>query len=63
VVAAGTVVPPGKVFPPRSMIMGNPAKLTRSLTEAEAHGYGNHYRAYLAYKDQYLEMLAEDSRA
>ncbi len=60
VVAAGTLVPPGKVFPPRSMIMGNPAKLTRSLTEAEAQGYGNHYRAYIAYKDQYLKMQEED---
>lgn len=63
VVAAGTLVPPGKVYPPRSMIMGNPAKLTRSLTDKEAHGYGNHYRAYLAYKDQYLQMEREDQKS
>lgn len=63
VVAAGSVVPPGKVFPPRSMIMGNPAKLTRPLTESEAQGYGNHYRSYLSYKDQYLQMQAEDLRS
>jgi carbonic anhydrase/acetyltransferase-like protein (isoleucine patch superfamily) len=63
VVAAGTLVPPGKKFPPRSMIMGNPAKLTRELTPSEAHGYANHYRAYLGYKDQYLKMLEEDQNS
>jgi len=47
VVAAGSLVAPGKKFPPKSMIMGNPAKLTRPLTDEEAHGYANHYRAYL----------------
>jgi carbonic anhydrase/acetyltransferase-like protein (isoleucine patch superfamily) len=56
VVAAGTVVPPGKSFPMGSMIMGNPAKLARELTLEEREVYGNHYKSYLAYKDQYLAM-------
>jgi carbonic anhydrase/acetyltransferase-like protein (isoleucine patch superfamily) len=59
VVAAGTLVPPGKVFPAGSMIMGRPASLQRELTEIEKDRYGNHYKAYLNYKDQYLAMLNE----
>jgi gamma-carbonic anhydrase len=56
VVAAGTLVPPGKVFPAGSMIMGRPAQVTRPLTPQELNKYGNHYKSYIGYKNQYLEM-------
>ncbi len=55
VVAGGSVVPPGKKFPPKSMIMGNPAILKRALTDAELALYGNHYKAYTLYKEEYLD--------
>jgi carbonic anhydrase/acetyltransferase-like protein (isoleucine patch superfamily) len=55
VVAGGSVVPPHKKYPPRSMIMGNPAKVTRELTDEEAKLYANHYRAYVGYKEEYLD--------
>ncbi len=55
VVAGGSVVPPGKTYPPKSMIMGNPAVLKRSLTDEEVKLYSNHYKAYLKYKDEYLQ--------
>lgn len=55
VVAGGSVVPPGKKYPPHSMIMGNPAVLKRELTPEERLQYGNHYKAYVAYKDEYLD--------
>lgn len=55
VVAAGTLVPPGKKFPPGSMIMGNPAVLKRALTQEERELFGNHYKAYVGYKDIYLD--------
>jgi carbonic anhydrase/acetyltransferase-like protein (isoleucine patch superfamily) len=59
VVAAGTLVPPGKSFPPGSMIMGRPAQVTRPLTPEELQRYGNHYKSYVNYKNQYLTMEAE----
>lgn len=55
VVAGGSVVPPGKKFPPNSMIMGNPAVLKRELTKDEQILYGNHYKAYVLYKEEYLD--------
>lgn len=35
-VGAGAIVTEGKVFPPRSLILGAPAKLVRELTEDDA---------------------------
>ncbi len=55
VVAGGSVVPPGKTFPAKSMIMGNPAVVKRQLTPEELTLYGNHYKAYVIYKDEYLD--------
>ncbi len=34
-VAAGALVPEGKEFPPRSLLVGSPSKLIRTLTEEE----------------------------
>ncbi|MGL4985556.1 MAG: gamma carbonic anhydrase family protein [Treponemataceae bacterium] len=34
-VAAGSLVSPNKIFPPKSMIMGSPAKVVRELTDQE----------------------------
>lgn len=55
VVAGGSVVPPGKKYPPHSMIMGNPAVVKRELTTEERLQYGNHYKAYVLYKEEYLD--------
>lgn len=55
VVAAGSLVPPGKRYPPYSMIMGNPAVVKRELSLEERAQYGNHYKAYVTYKDEYLD--------
>ncbi|HAV41256.1 MAG TPA: gamma carbonic anhydrase family protein [Acidobacteria bacterium] len=50
-VAAGSLVPPGKTFPDSSLILGNPATVVRTLTEAEkdqivknAHNYYDLWR-------------------
>ncbi len=55
VVAGGSIVPPGKKYPANSMIMGNPAIVKRELTAEEQTLYGNHYQAYVAYKEEYLD--------
>ena len=36
IVGAGSVVTEGKAFPPRSLIIGSPAKVVRTLDEADA---------------------------
>jgi hypothetical protein len=35
--------------------MGNPAALKRALTKEELELFGNHYKAYVGYKDEYLD--------
>jgi carbonic anhydrase/acetyltransferase-like protein (isoleucine patch superfamily) len=55
VVAAGSLVPPGKKFPPRSMIMGNPAKVVRELRPEEIQTYSNHYKTYVENSADFLD--------
>ncbi|MDR2869405.1 MAG: gamma carbonic anhydrase family protein [Deferribacteraceae bacterium] len=55
IVAAGSVVPPGKKFPDGSMIMGNPAKVTRQLTGLDLDMIARNSAHYRQYKMIYLE--------
>lgn len=57
IVAAGSLVPPGKEYPKHSMIMGNPAKVVRKLTEAEITFISNHHKSYLGYAREFNEHL------
>jgi len=51
-VGAGSLVTEGKVFPPRSLILGSPAKVVRSLTDDEV--------AFLTVSaDRYVKVGAE----
>ncbi len=55
IVGASSLVTKNKVFPPRSLIMGSPAKRVRELTDAEvAELYAGAAR-YVAFKNNYLE--------
>ncbi|MCO4753851.1 MAG: gamma carbonic anhydrase family protein [Bacteriovoracaceae bacterium] len=54
-VAAGSVVTPRKKFPPRSMIMGSPARRVRELTEEEVNFVKNHYKSYLGYSKEFMD--------
>ncbi len=54
VIAAGALIPEGKVIPPRSLVMGVPGKIIRQVTDEEskkikalAKGYMNLARMYL----------------
>ena len=56
IVGAGALVTKGKIFPPRSLIMGSPAKVIRELSEAEiAELYASASR-YVAFKEDYCHF-------
>jgi gamma-carbonic anhydrase len=53
-VGAGAVVPEGMHVPPRSLVLGVPGRVVRSLTEGELSRVRNNSRNYLEYKEIYL---------
>jgi carbonic anhydrase/acetyltransferase-like protein (isoleucine patch superfamily) len=57
IVAAGSLVPEGMVIPPRSLVMGVPAKFRRQLTEEEREGLRKSAANYFEYKETYLAEL------
>lgn len=56
IVGAKALVPEGKIFAARSMILGIPAKLIRELTEADLE-------PVRVYKDRYVQNGARHTRA
>ena len=46
-IGAGALVTEGKVFPPRSLILGHPAKAVRTLTEEEVQGLRQNAQTYI----------------
>lgn len=54
IVGAGALVTKNKVFPPRSLIMGSPAKVIRELSDEEvAELYASASR-YVTFKNEYM---------
>ncbi len=53
IVGAGSLVTKNKTFPPRSLIMGSPAKAVRSLTDDEVAELYASAERYVAFKDDY----------
>lgn len=56
-VAAGTVVAPGTKFPPHSLVMGQPGRLKRVLTEEERENIHSVADRYLEYQDDYRNQV------
>ena len=54
IVAAGTLVPEEKKFPPRSLLMGRPAVLKRVLTDAEVSTIRDYAERYVGYRNDYM---------
>ena len=53
IVGASSLVTKGKVFPPRSLIMGSPAKRVRELTEDEVKELYASATRYVSFKNEY----------
>ena len=59
IIAAGTLVPEGMQIPPRSLVMGVPAKFRRQITEEERQGLRRYASNYYEYKESYLAELTK----
>ena len=53
IVGANSLVTAGKKFPPRSLIMGSPAKVVKELTQEDVDGLITHAGRYVKYKNEY----------
>ncbi|CAN5744199.1 MAG: gamma carbonic anhydrase family protein [Pyrinomonadaceae bacterium] len=54
-VAAGSLLSPKTIIPPRSLVMGVPARIKRPLTEAEVVGLEMFWQNYVVYTKKYKE--------
>ena len=55
IVGASALVTKNKVFPPRSLIMGSPAKVVRELTEGEVKELYASAHRYVKFKNNYQD--------
>ena len=54
IVAAGSLVPEGAVIPPRSLAMGTPAKVRRTLSDADVASILEYSANYVRYRLDYM---------
>jgi carbonic anhydrase/acetyltransferase-like protein (isoleucine patch superfamily) len=57
IVGAGSVVPEGKRFPDRSLILGAPGKVVRELTDEEVKSISNNADDYVVQSRDYAKHL------
>lgn len=53
IVGANSLVTAGKVFPPKSLIMGSPAKVIKQLDDEDVEKLIKHAGKYVNYKNEY----------
>ncbi len=53
IVGANSLVTSGKKYPPRSLIMGSPAKVVKELTQEDVEKLIKHAAHYVDYKNDY----------
>lgn len=56
IIGAGALVTEGTVIPPRTLVLGMPAKVKRELTEDEVVAIDDYAKRYYQYKETYLKM-------
>ena len=54
-VGAGALVPEGMHVPPRTLVVGVPARVKRQLTDEEVERLEQSWKNYVEYKETYLE--------
>jgi carbonic anhydrase/acetyltransferase-like protein (isoleucine patch superfamily) len=54
IVAAGTLLPEGTHVPPRSLVMGSPGKVRRTLSDADLQEIQMYADRYVAYRLDYM---------
>ena len=54
-VAAGSLVSPKTIIPPRSLAMGIPARVKRSLSDEEVASLALFWQNYVNYTHEYLK--------
>ncbi len=57
-VGAASLIPPGKTYPPRSLVMGSPAKFIRALTEKELEEMRENAKHYAEAAREYASALS-----
>jgi carbonic anhydrase/acetyltransferase-like protein (isoleucine patch superfamily) len=55
IVAAGTLLVENMQVPPRSLVMGSPGKVKRSLTDEEVAGIQGYANRYVGYRLDYMD--------
>ena len=58
-IGAGALITEEKKFPPKSLIIGSPARVVRELTDEEIAGLTAGARRYIKIKDVYRELLSQ----
>src|SRR5580692_10566802 len=58
IVAAGALIPERTMIPSGSLVMGQPGKVKRTLTEADQAGITDYAQRYVEYKNIYREEVA-----
>ncbi|MGI5849902.1 MAG: gamma carbonic anhydrase family protein [Christensenellales bacterium] len=54
IIAAGTIIPGGKVIPPRSVVMGNPYQIVREVTQQDIDGAAKNCEEYCLLAKTYI---------
>jgi carbonic anhydrase/acetyltransferase-like protein (isoleucine patch superfamily) len=60
-IAAGSLLSPGTRIPPRSLVLGAPARVKRELTDEEVAGLDVYWNNYIEYTRIYMEERARAS--
>ena len=62
IIGAGSVITPGKIIPPESLVIGVPGKVVRSLTPADLKELDANWKVYVELSRRYLTQLREDQK-